>query len=254
MGITAFLLAEVFRPRLKKASVLAVYDPDRRYRDICLAMAAADVAVVDVSESSIEAREAAMRALATLGRPGCPKELLVYVPARAPLTDEARQADPFAVYAACGATFPNGDGDDYESLCLKAKPDNASEIRRLFGENPSPPFALIDNVGGGLSYPTLRTNLKADSAREILLALLVPSAAQGEALKVNEGWVPEAKALLEKSLGLKLMTRGKTHSSIADELWRFLLFSEFAFVLVPKVKIDLKSEPKAAAAESLPVL
>ncbi len=248
MGITAFLLAEVFRPRLKKASVLAVYDPDRRYRDICLAMAAADVAVVDVSESSIEAREAAMRALATLGRPGCPKELLVYVPARAPLTDEARQADPFAVYAACGATFPNGDGDDYESLCLKAKPDNASEIRRLFGENPSPPFALIDNVGGGLSYPTLRTNLKADSAREILLALLVPSAAQGEALKVNEGWVPEAKALLEKSLGLKLMTRGKTHSSIADELWRFLLFSEFAFDLPGQLPESLSNVPRAAEA------
>ncbi len=94
MNISAFIRNEVVRPRLTKASVLAVYDPDRRYRDICLSLADPDLAVVDTSESSIEAREAAMRALATLGRPGCPKELLVYVPARAPLTDEARQTDP----------------------------------------------------------------------------------------------------------------------------------------------------------------
>jgi hypothetical protein len=60
--------------------------------------------------------------------------------------------------------------------------------------------ALIDNVGGGLSWPTLRTSLKAESAREILLALLVPSAKQVEALKASEGWAPEAKALLAKTL------------------------------------------------------
>ena len=151
-----------------------------------------------------------MLALASLGRPDHPKELLVYVPAKPPVTDEERQADPFAVYAACGAVFPGGDGDGYESLCLKAKPDNATEIRRLFAENPSPSFALIDNIGGGLYWPTLRTCLQAESAREILLALLVPSPKQMEALKANEAWAPEARALLEKSLGLKLMTKGKT--------------------------------------------
>ena len=185
MAITAFI-QEVFSQRLTTASVLAVYDPDRRYRDICLAMAGAETEVVDASESSIEAREAAMLALATLGRPNRPKELLVYVPARPPVTDEERQTDPFAIYAACGAIFPDGDGDRYESLCLKAKPDHATEIRRLFAENPSPPFALIDNVGGGLSWPTLRTCLGAESAREIILALLVPTAKQSETLKASE--------------------------------------------------------------------
>ena len=244
MAITAFI-QQGFRQRLQAASVLAVYDPDRRYRNICLAMADAETAVIDASDSSIEAREAAMLALASLGRPNRPKELLVYVPAKPPVTDEERQADPFAVYAACGAVFPDGDGDRYESLCLKAKPDYATEIRRLFAENPSPPFALIDNVGGGLSWPTLRTCLGAESAREIILALLVPTAKQSEALKASEGWVPEAKALLEKSLGLKLMTRGKTLSSIADEAWRFLLFSEFAFDLPAPLPASLSNVPRA---------
>jgi hypothetical protein len=207
-----------------------------------------DTAVVDAGESSIEARGAAMLALASLCKPDHPKELLVYVPAKPPVTDEERQVDPFAVYAACGAIFPSGDGDGYESICLKAKPDNATEIRRLFAENPSPSFALIDNVGGGLSWPTLRTCLHAESAREIILALLVPSPKQMEALKASEGWTPEAKALLEKSLGLKLMTKGKTLSPIADELWRFLLFSEFVFDLPGALPVALSNIPKAPEA------
>ncbi|WP_137180947.1 PglZ domain-containing protein [Roseomonas sp. AR75] len=245
MSIATFIRDEVLLQRLRKASVLAVYDPDRRYRDLCLTLASQETAVVDTSESGIEAREAAMLALAALGRPGQPKSLLVYVPAKSPVTDEERQVDPFAVYAACGAVFPDGDGDGYESLCLKSKPDHATEIRRLFAENPSPSFALIDNVGGGLSWPTLRTCLNAESAREIILALLAPTPKQKEALKAGDGWVPEAKALLEKSLGLKLMTKGKTHSSIADELWRFVLFSEFAFDLPGALPAALSNVPKA---------
>src|SRR5271166_6051966 len=155
MSIAAFVRNQIFLPRLKRASVLAVYDPHRRYRNICQSMAGDDTAVVDASECSIEAREAAMLTFASLGKPDQRKELLVYVPAKPPVTDEERQADPFAVYAACGAIFPDGDGDAYESICLKAKLDNATEIRRLFAENASPSFALIDNVGGGRSWPTL---------------------------------------------------------------------------------------------------
>src|SRR5271165_6143571 len=248
MSIAAFIRDAIFLPRLKTASVLAVYDPDRRYRHICQSIAGDDTAVVDASECSVEAREAAMLALASLCKPDHPKELLVYVPAKPPVTDEERQVDPFAVYAACGAVFPSGDGDGYESICLKAKPDNATEIRRLFAENPSPSFALIDNVGGGLSWPTLRTCLNAESAREILFALLAPNPKQTEALKTSEGWTPEAKVLLEKSLGLKLMTKGKTLSPIADELWRFLLFSEFVFDLPGALPVALSNVPKAPEA------
>jgi hypothetical protein len=245
MNIADFIRNEIFYPRLKKASVLAVYDPDRRYRDICLSLTDNDTAVVDASESSIEARERAMVAFSAMRKPGHPRELLVYVPTKAPVTDEERQVDPYTVYAACGAIFPDGDGDSYESLCLKAKPDNATEIRRLFAETLSPSFPLIDNVGGGLLWPTLRTSLKLESAREIILALLVPTPKQTEALKASEGWLPEAKALLEKSLGLKLMTKGKTLSPIADELWRFLLFSEFAFDLPSGLPNALSNVPKA---------
>jgi PglZ domain len=237
--ISEHIRDEVFSARLRRNAVLVVYDAYRRYRELCLSLACDAVAVVDASESSIEGREAASRAFVSVGRgePG-PKELLIYVPARAPVTDEERQVDPFAAYTVCGAVFPSGDGDDYLSLCLKAKPDYATEIRRLFEQDPSPSFALIDNVGGGLQWPTLRTLLQAESARDILFALLVPSPKHKEALKTNEAWVNEARALLGATLGLKLITRAKTWPPIADELWRFLLFSEFV--------LDLPSEPPAA--------
>ena len=153
--------------------------------------------------------------------------------------------DPFWVYAACGAVFPDGDGDGYESLCRKAKPDQATEIARLFAENPSPPFALIDNIGGGLSWPTLRTCLHVESAREIILSLLAPSPTQVEQLKATDGWLAEAKPLLARSLGLKLMTKGRTLSPISDELWRFMLFSEFAFNLPTALPPMLANVPRA---------
>ncbi len=150
MSIKQFIQQQVFLPRLQQASVLVVYDPDKRYRELCLELAGDGRAVVDAGESSIESRAAALAALQALGRAnGSLKELLVYVPAPPPLTDEDRQRDPFAIYGACGAVFPSGDGDTYQSLCLRARPDQATAIYRIFAANPNPTFAMIDAVGGG---------------------------------------------------------------------------------------------------------
>jgi hypothetical protein len=243
-GIADYIRDEVFGARLRRSTILVVYDGRQRYRELCLQLANDATTVVDATESSIESREAALGAFSSLSRDEPePKELLIYVPTPAPVTDEERQADPFAVYSVCGAVFPNGDGDEYLSLCLKAKPDHATEIRRLFEQDPAPSFALIDNVGGGLQWPTLRTLLQVESARDILFALLLPSQGQVESLRAGEGWIGEARALLSATLGLRLITRGRTWSSIADELWRFLLFSEFAFDLPAALPAALSNVP-----------
>ena len=105
---------------------------------------------MDASESSIESRDAAIQALLDLGNPKTKLEgLIVHVPASKPLTDEQKQADPFSIYAECGGVFPEDDGDEFVNLCLKAKPDFATEIRRIFAENPSPSFGIVDAVGAG---------------------------------------------------------------------------------------------------------
>src|SRR5437016_6185841 len=113
MSIQAFIQQEILLPRLERHGVLVVYDPARCYRDLCLNLASETLKVVDATESSIDSREAAIQALSALGRPRpLLKGLLVYVPARAPLTDEEKQRDPFALYAAAGSVFPEGDGDE----------------------------------------------------------------------------------------------------------------------------------------------
>jgi hypothetical protein len=247
MSIVEFIRESVLRPRLKQAGCLVVYDPARRYRDLCFDLMADKVRVVDASESSIESREAALLALREVGQPKAALEgVLIYVPAKRPETDEQKQTDPFALYAECGAVFPQDDGDEYLSLCLRARPDHATEIRRLFADNPGgPSFAVIDAIGGGVSWPQLRATLGVESGREILAALLAPTNRQSEALKGQEGWFQEARDFLRATLGLSVKTRGKTWSALADELWRYVLFSEFVFDLPVALPDTLKGVPHA---------
>ncbi len=247
MSLASFIRETVLRPRLKKAGCLVVYDPASLYQGVVAELADEHIAVVDVSERGIESRERALESFVSLARSGGegPTELVIYVPTNPPKTDHDRVIDPYAVYTASGAMFPDGDGDEYLSLCLKAKPDHASEIRRLFQDDPRPSFELVDNIGGGVGYPTLRTLLRVDSARNILLAFLAPSEQQKGRLKGNEAWVSEAKALFLSSLGLKLVTKGKSWSAVADELWRFVLFSEFTLDLPGALPASLVSVPHA---------
>lgn len=247
MSLQKFIREQVLQPRLDKRQVLVVYDPHGRYRELCLAMATDKRTVVDSTESSITSRAAAIAALGKLGDLAI-EQLLIYVPAPKPLEDEDKQKDPFALYGACGDVFPNGDGDNYSSLCLKAKPDHATQVRAVFAEDPNPSFAVIDAIGGGLNWPNLRALLKVESTRDILFALLVPSGQQQAALKANDAWVSEAKALLNASIGLNLKTRGKSWSAIGDELWRFVLFSEFVFDLPEALPEGLHDVPRAEGA------
>ncbi len=69
-SIQQFIREEVLRPKLQKAGVLVVYDPERRYRNLCCEMANEKCAVVDATESSIESRE---QALAWLPEPSFPR-------------------------------------------------------------------------------------------------------------------------------------------------------------------------------------
>ena len=246
MGIKQFIQEEILRPRVRRASVLVVYDPEKLYRDLCLELANDACLVVDASESSIESREQAMECLQKLGTPGSQLEgLLIYVPTQKPVTDEDKQLDPFSIYGAIGEVFPDSDGDEYFSLCLKAKPDNATEIRSVFRENPNPSFEVIDAIGGRGGYPHLHALLQVDSSREMLLALLVPSNGQAKRLKDSDNWQNEAKDLFKNTIHLVLKTRSKALSTISDELWRFLLFSEFAFDLPEDLPTALADVPKA---------
>lgn len=246
MSIQEFIQKEILFARVKRNGVLVVYDPERRYRELCQGLKSDGLQIIDAADNSIESRELALKALADLGAPNTDTTgLLVYVPAHAPVSDEECQRDPFALYSVCGSVFPDGDGDEYMSLCLKAKPDHGTAIRRIFSEDANPDFTVIDAVGGGLGWPNLRALLGAESSRDILFALLVPDGRNQQALKEQDAWVAEARDLFKVSLGLKLKTRSKAWSTISDELWRFLLFSEFVFDLPETLPTSLADVPRA---------
>lgn len=234
---------------------MVVYDPDGRYQDLCSSLEDDRVRIVDTSESSIASRLAAIEALQAVGNSkGNLDAVLVYVPRRRSATDEEKQVDPFSIYAEAGAVFPRDDGDDYLSLCLRAKPDHSTDVRRVFANTPSgPAFSVVDNIGGGASWPQLRAALKVESGREILEALLGPTERQAEALKTQEGWSSEAREFLSATLGMSVKTRGKTWNAIADELWRFVLFSEFVFDLPVELPETLLGVPHAVA-EAKPII
>jgi hypothetical protein len=248
MSIARYISDTLFKPRLQKAGCLVVYDPDERYRDICLELASEELSVIDASESSIESREAALAGFIKLAKPRNKKQILVYVPTKPPVTDLERQRDPFSAFSIAGSVFPEGAGDAYKNICLLAKPDHTRAINEVFKEDDNPGFAVIDNVGGGVGWPTLQSLLGADGAQGILIALMAPSDKQKEALKENDAWVKEAKDLFAQSLSLKLRTRAKSWSVIAEELWRFVLFSEFSFDLPEKLPESLRDVPRAPEA------
>ena len=253
MEIKKYIQNHVFLPRIKKNNVLVVYDPDKIYHTVCLDISSETLWVVDAGNSSITSREDALKALKRLGTTSDFDGLLVYVPAKAPETEEDKQKDPFSLYTVCGGVFPDGAGDAYLHICLKAKPDHATEIRRIFSKEKLPLFEVIDAVGRGKGWPNLQVALKVDSANDILFALLAPTERQKQSLEAKgeangeakEGWVSEAKELFSLCLGLKLITRGKTWSSISDELWRFILYSEFVFDLPTALPAPLSNVPCA---------
>lgn len=243
MNIEQYIAQQVFEKRLEDR-VLVVYDEAMRYKSICLSMASEFITVVDASESSIESRATALAIVSGFGQGG--DKLLVYLPTKLPITDEDKQKDPFSIYSACGEVFPNGDGDSYLSLCLKAKPDYQTEVRAAFAQDQNPSFEVINGIGGGLQWPTLRALLRVESSPEIISALMVPEAEQLTRLEANDAWAVEAKQLLQQVLGLSLTTRGKKWKSISEELWRFVLFSEFVFDLPGELPQSLAGVPCAS--------
>lgn len=242
MTIRDYIRTEVFAKRAEQANCLVIYDPVRRYHDIVAALASPSCRIIDAGISVIEQREAAMAALIDLGE-GKLHQLIIWVPTLPPESDEDRQKDPFSVFAKIGAQFPVGDGDDYASVCRKAKPDFVVEINRLFSQG-EPSFDTIDALDKGGAWPRLKTVLGVSSPREILVGLLSPTASQEESLKKDSTWAIEAREFILRSLGHKLKTKGQTRQTISDELWQLVLFSEFVLDSDGSVPASLSSVPR----------
>ena len=247
MKIEEYIRAS-FEKRLQEVPVLVVYDPEKRYAEICKGMGSEKLMVIDGTSSTIRGREAAMEAWNRISEGEAEgKTLLIYLPIRQPQNKLEQQRDPYWIFAIGGGSFPESDGELYKSLCHKAFPEYVEQIDDLF-VNSVPDFETINNLAaGGTQWPVLRTILKVESAVEILTAFLSPSRDQKAALDKDDSWVPEIHNFSSSILGFGLKTKGHKWPSIADELWRFVLFSEFVFDLPGELPESLADVPRAPA-------
>jgi hypothetical protein len=244
MSIEQYIKSDILEKRLSDTSVVVVYDDVKRYQTLCGELASEHCQVIDISKGSLSTRQQAISALSGLT---AGKQLLLYIPTVAPMDEEDKQKDPFALYAAAGCVFPDPErsGDNYRDICIKAKPDQATEIRELFDQNENPSFDIINAIGGGVNWPTLQAALGAEGAANLLFKFMVAGKDAQAKLSNESSWVTEAQSLLSSSLGLSLRTKQSSWSAISDELWRFVLFSEFVFDLNEDIPASLSDVPIA---------
>lgn len=241
-------IRDQFKRRLDAGGCLVIYDGEGRYRKSAADLAGDACTFIDAGESIIAGRELALTEWLKMAKPAKSKQqkqLVIYVPAPKPESDEDKCRDPFQIFALGGAAFPDGDGDNYQALCRRAKPDFAAQIEALF-QAGVPDFDMVDNVGAGKGWPRLRTLLGVESAVEILTAFLSPTAAQGEALDEDASWQTEFREFCADVLGYTIKTKGLKWATLSSELWRFMLFSEFAFDLPGELPVNLRDVPRAA--------
>ncbi len=249
-------IRDQFKRRLDAGGCLVIYDREGRYRDCALALAGEACSVIDAGASIIAGREQALTEWLTMARPGKSKQqrqLVVYVPAPKPESDEDKCRDPFQIFALGGAAFPEGEGDNYQALCRRAKPDFAAQIEALF-QAGVPDFDMVDNVGAGKDWPRLRTLLGVESAAEILVSFLSPAEKQAAALDADASWQTEFRGFCADVLGYTIKSKGQKWGTLSSELWRFMLFSEFAFDLPSEPPASLRDVPRAAKTFSTLVL
>jgi hypothetical protein len=236
-----------FRERAERAGALFVYDGVGCFRDILRSMSSESCTVIDAGDSYIEAEERAVEIWARAGDPkSAGKCLIAYIPYDPPQTDEERCHDPFAALAAGADWFPRTDDDSFLSLCERAKPDHKEKIRKLFAHG-IPPIAVIEAVGGGKNWPQLQTVFGVESVADLVVALLAPNPEQKMRMKSDDAWIAEASELLSVEFGFSPKTKSKKWEAIVEELWRLVLFSEFAFDQPQALPSSLASVPIASS-------
>jgi len=237
--------------RLRQRRLLTLHDPEARYRETIFGMTNDRTTVLDCGGDLLEARENALEALAALGEDATCKRLLVlYVPAERALEDSDLCSDPFAAFVTAGAVFPDGAGDDYRQLCLQFLPEQSGVIEGLFATGDIPAISVINSLrSGAVDSPVLRDALDAEGPKDMLVKFLTAEGKTLKGLKATSHWVKDLKDLVARTLGLKLEGPKEAVEQLQEQLWRYLLFSEFVADLPVELPPSLISVPRAGKSQ-----
>lgn len=240
--IRAFI-KDHFVQKLKNHSSLVLYDQEGRYHELVEELAKEGVQVFDVNESAIRAREEAIRYWTEALPYDEKKQMLIYLPFARPNDNQEKIFDPFFIFSLSAGIFPDDAADHYKSLCLACYPDQSGQVEQLFSQGEVPDFDTVDAIKGGSDFPKLQSITEEKSEVEVLLTLLFPAKEQEKKLKKGKAWMKEYQRFSRQVIGLN---SGATNlSKVQEELWRYLLFSEFVFDLPVSLPEQLTRVPKA---------
>lgn len=168
-----------FEERLKRHGLLVVYDPTKKrlFRAVAEALAKkTNVVFLDAGTSALNARKQAGLAI----RKGLKTKVVIYVPSRAPETDQERMLNPYAAFAEIGEIFPQQESDKYLQICLACYPKYEAEVRQAFvTAGGEPDFEIFDQLSQGkVNWPFLRAKSGKTSEEELLQWLLATASDQ----------------------------------------------------------------------------
>lgn len=221
----------------KTERLLVVHDEEGRYRGLCESLTSRGILFVDGDRPTLEVRET----LAPLwaGLPANPSQLILLYRSCIP-------SDPFqdslVAFERVGRLFPEPGAahEEYRSLVRGAYPDRGDEVDALFAGG-EPTIAAVDSLATGNRYPSLTGHTGKSAPIEIILDLLTQDSSYDTARAS-----PPSRSELETLLGSTISL--PTTMGNLPEIWRFILYSEFALSLGAALPSGLSSLPQASIA------
>jgi hypothetical protein len=243
MSFTIYV-ARRLKDLLDEHRVVTVFDPQRRYREICRGLAGERCTVVDGTDTTtLDIRAEVVPAWQAI-RSAPVGSLLIYRTDAPGQDDRTLPTDPLASFAALGTIFPDlrRSGDSYRDLAVAAYPDRTDDVDQLFRAGEPTP-ATLDALASGDSWPALSAATGAQGTVDILVELARSDRDASERIAADSAGREEIRRFLAVTLEMDGGV-GTTGSGAAEafraELWKRLLISEFL--------LDLPDEPPAALA------
>jgi hypothetical protein len=245
MTLSAFLQNRLVE-LLNERRIVVWYDGERAFEEFVQSFKAPSCVVVSASSSTLIARRQAEAIYRKMNESENLAEaqanLLIYIPRPRGTTSEARQRDPFEVFALAGVAFGDTEVEQLASLARQAVPERADEIDRLFAEG-SPSLDFIDRLESVRRWPLLREALGTESPAEVI-ALVLCQEERPRRIEELAGCLAELRRFLETEIGFRPTGRARSWAKVREQLGTYVLLSEFALDLPSAVPDALTAIPR----------
>ena len=255
MSLTSYLTKHLLA-LLEEHRIVVWYDREDAFGDFASAFRAPACRVVMATNSTLQARRDAESIYRKMNEAADHAEaranMLIYLPRSRGSMLEARQRDPFEVFALAGTAFGDGEAELLQSLARQAMPEHVLEIDRLFAEG-RPTVAVLDSLESGQRWPLIREALETESPVDVVARVLCQ---EDCAIRIGKvaGCQAEIFRLLKAAFGFERPAQAKSWKDIRSHLGTYLLLSEFDFDLPVSLPEELGTVSHADSAYNERVL